>query len=137
MAGIEQGGGQSDCGHGICRLGDEKPAMQRRSRRCLSLPTRGTDLAPQPEKRNNLELSVNETDLTETWSKALADRWCMLRVVLGGSRYRSCPHEREARQARTGKLILAAEQEGDHILLTNLPMMARCNGADLLPCQGR
>src|SRR5450830_119590 len=76
------------------------------------------DLARQLKKEINLELVGEETDLDKNLVEALADPLVHLvrNAVAHGV---ETPEEREASgKSRGGKVILAAEQEGDHILLS-------------------
>tara|TARA_R110000822_G_scaffold16304_19_gene55621 strand:+ start:9489 stop:11762 length:2274 start_codon:yes stop_codon:yes gene_type:complete len=76
------------------------------------------DLARSLKKEINLELVGEETDLDKNLVEALADP--LVHLVRNSVDHGiELPHEREAAgKPRTGKVILAAEQEGDHILLT-------------------
>jgi two-component system, chemotaxis family, sensor kinase CheA len=76
------------------------------------------DLARNLKKEINLELIGEETDLDKNLVEALADP--LVHLVRNSVDHGiEMPHEREAAgKPRTGKVILAAEQEGDHILLT-------------------
>ena len=76
------------------------------------------DLARNLKKEINLELVGEETDLDKNLVEALADP--LVHLVRNSVDHGiELPHEREAAgKPRTGKVILAAEQEGDHILLT-------------------
>ncbi|GGG48569.1 chemotaxis protein CheA [Pseudohongiella nitratireducens] len=76
------------------------------------------DLARNLKKEVNLELLGEETDLDKNLVEALADPLVHLvrNAVDHGIEQ---PEEREAQgKARQGTILLAAEQEGDHILLT-------------------
>lgn len=76
------------------------------------------DLARQLKKEINLELVGEETDLDKNLVEALADP--LVHLVRNAVDH-GCesPEEREASgKSRGGKVILAAEQEGDHILLS-------------------
>ncbi|VVO08992.1 chemotaxis protein CheA [Pseudomonas fluorescens] len=76
------------------------------------------DLARQLKKEINLELVGEETDLDKNLVEALADP--LVHLVRNAVDH-GCesPQEREASgKSRCGKVILAAEQEGDHILLS-------------------
>ena len=76
------------------------------------------DLARQLKKEINLELVGEETDLDKNLVEALADP--LVHLVRNAVDH-GCetPEEREAAgKARCGKVILSAEQEGDHILLS-------------------
>ncbi|PBJ10642.1 chemotaxis protein CheA [Pseudomonas sp. ACN5] len=76
------------------------------------------DLARQLKKEINLELVGEETDLDKNLVEALADP--LVHLVRNAVDHGiESPQEREASgKARGGKVILAAEQEGDHILLS-------------------
>ncbi|MBV6287919.1 chemotaxis protein CheA [Pseudomonas aegrilactucae] len=76
------------------------------------------DLARQLKKEINLELVGEETDLDKNLVEALADP--LVHLVRNAVDHGvETPEEREASgKARSGKVILAAEQEGDHILLS-------------------
>ncbi|PYY68165.1 chemotaxis protein CheA [Pseudomonas jessenii] len=76
------------------------------------------DLARQLKKEINLELVGEETDLDKNLVEALADP--LVHLVRNAVDHGiESPEEREASgKARGGKVILAAEQEGDHILLS-------------------
>lgn len=76
------------------------------------------DLARNLKKEVNLELLGEETDLDKNLVEALADPLVHLvrNAVDHGIEH---PEEREAQgKSRQGTVLLAAEQEGDHILLT-------------------
>ncbi|VVO04388.1 chemotaxis protein CheA [Pseudomonas fluorescens] len=76
------------------------------------------DLARQLKKEIALELVGEETDLDKNLVEALADP--LVHLVRNAVDH-GCesPEEREASgKPRCGKVILAAEQEGDHILLS-------------------
>ena len=76
------------------------------------------DLARNLKKEVNLELLGEETDLDKNLVEALADPLVHLvrNAVDHGIEQ---PEEREAQgKSRQGTILLAAEQEGDHILLT-------------------
>ena len=75
------------------------------------------DLARQLKKEIILELVGEETDLDKNLVEALADP--LVHLVRNAVDHGiESPEEREASgKARGGKVILAAEQEGDHILL--------------------
>jgi two-component system, chemotaxis family, sensor kinase CheA len=76
------------------------------------------DLARSLRKEINLELVGEETDLDKNLVEALADPLVHLvrNSVDHGIEF---PDEREAKgKPRMGQVILAAEQEGDHILLS-------------------
>ena len=76
------------------------------------------DLARQLKKEINLELVGEETDLDKNLVEALADP--LVHLVRNAVDH-GCetPEEREAAgKSRCGKVILSAEQEGDHILLS-------------------
>ncbi|MFK3682122.1 MULTISPECIES: chemotaxis protein CheA [Pseudomonas] len=76
------------------------------------------DLARQLKKEINLELVGEETDLDKNLVEALADP--LVHLVRNAVDHGvEMPDEREASgKARTGKVVLSAEQEGDHILLS-------------------
>ncbi|WP_260955352.1 chemotaxis protein CheA [Pseudomonas citri] len=76
------------------------------------------DLARQLKKEINLELVGEETDLDKNLVEALADP--LVHLVRNAVDHGiESPEEREASgKARSGKVVLAAEQEGDHILLS-------------------
>lgn len=76
------------------------------------------DLARSLKKEITLELVGEETDLDKNLVEALADP--LVHLVRNSVDHGiELPHEREAAgKPRTGKVILAAAQEGDHILLT-------------------
>ncbi|RKS16427.1 two-component system chemotaxis sensor kinase CheA [Pseudomonas sp. WPR_5_2] len=76
------------------------------------------DLARQLKKEIILELVGEETDLDKNLVEALADP--LVHLVRNAVDHGiESPEEREASgKARGGKVILAAEQEGDHILLS-------------------
>ncbi|MGE8499304.1 MAG: chemotaxis protein CheA [Pseudomonas sp.] len=75
------------------------------------------DLARQLKKEINLELVGEETDLDKNLVEALADP--LVHLVRNAVDHGvETPEEREAAgKARTGRVVLSAEQEGDHILL--------------------
>ncbi|MGN8260297.1 chemotaxis protein CheA [Pseudomonas sp. SMSB3] len=76
------------------------------------------DLARQLKKEINLELVGEETDLDKNLVEALADP--LVHLVRNAVDHGvEMPDEREAAgKARTGHVVLSAEQEGDHILLS-------------------
>jgi two-component system chemotaxis sensor kinase CheA len=76
------------------------------------------DLARQLKKEINLELVGEDTDLDKNLVEALADP--LVHLVRNAVDHGiESPEEREAAgKVRSGKVILAAEQEGDHILLS-------------------
>jgi len=76
------------------------------------------DLARSLDKEINLELQGEETDLDKNLVEALADP--LVHLVRNAVDHGiESPEEREAAgKSRTGTVILAAEQEGDHILLS-------------------
>ncbi|MBX9407523.1 chemotaxis protein CheA [Pseudomonas baetica] len=76
------------------------------------------DLARQLKKEINLELVGEETDLDKNLVEALADP--LVHLVRNAVDHGiESPEEREdSGKARGGKVVLAAEQEGDHILLS-------------------
>lgn len=76
------------------------------------------DLARQLKKEINLELVGEETDLDKNLVEALADP--LVHLVRNSVDHGiEEPAEREAMgKPRSGKVILSAEQEGDHILLS-------------------
>ncbi|SHM99287.1 chemotaxis protein CheA [Phytopseudomonas punonensis] len=75
------------------------------------------DLARQLKKEINLELVGEETDLDKNLVEALADP--LVHLVRNAVDHGvEGPDEREAAgKPRTGRVVLSAEQEGDHILL--------------------
>ena len=76
------------------------------------------DLARNLKKEINLELEGEETDLDKNLVEALADP--LVHLVRNSVDHGiEMPAEREAAgKSRVGKVILSAEQEGDHILLS-------------------
>ncbi|MDG1580314.1 chemotaxis protein CheA [Pseudomonas sp. GOM6] len=76
------------------------------------------DLARNLKKEINLELIGEETDLDKNLVEALADP--LVHLVRNAVDHGiEGPDEREAAgKARGGKVVLSAEQEGDHILLS-------------------
>src|SRR3990167_7475629 len=76
------------------------------------------DLARQLKKEINLELVGEETDLDKNLVEALADP--LVHLVRNAVDHGiETPEEREASgKLRGGKVVLSAEQEGDHILLS-------------------
>ena len=76
------------------------------------------DLARQLKKEINLELVGEETDLDKNLVEALADP--LVHLVRNAVDHGiEMPEEREASgKLRGGKVVLSAEQEGDHILLS-------------------
>jgi len=76
------------------------------------------DLARSLDKEINLELQGEETDLDKNLVEALADP--LVHLVRNAVDHGiEMPDEREAKgKPRAGTVILAAEQEGDHILLS-------------------
>lgn len=76
------------------------------------------DLARSLKKEINLDMIGEETDLDKNLVEALADP--LVHLVRNSVDHGiELPAEREkAGKPRTGKVVLAAEQEGDHILLT-------------------
>ncbi len=76
------------------------------------------DLARSLKKEINLELQGEETDLDKNLVEALADP--LVHLVRNAVDHGiEMPEERvKAGKPRTGTVVLAAEQEGDHILLT-------------------
>ncbi|MBX8483972.1 chemotaxis protein CheA [Pseudomonas cichorii] len=76
------------------------------------------DLARQLKKEINLELVGEETDLDKNLVEALADP--LVHLVRNAVDHGiEMPEEREASgKSRGGRVILSAEQEGDHILLS-------------------
>lgn len=76
------------------------------------------DLARNLKKEINLELQGEETDLDKNLVEALADP--LVHLVRNSVDHGiELPATREAKgKPRVGKVILAAEQEGDHILLS-------------------
>ena len=75
------------------------------------------DLARSLKKEINLELVGEETDLDKNLVEALADP--LVHLVRNSVDHGiETPEEREAAgKPRTGRVVLSAEQEGDHILL--------------------
>ncbi|MFZ3023092.1 chemotaxis protein CheA [Pseudomonas sp.] len=76
------------------------------------------DLARNLKKEINLELVGEETDLDKNLVEALADP--LVHLVRNSVDHGiESPEQREANgKSRSGKIILAAQQEGDHILLS-------------------
>ncbi|WP_313659129.1 chemotaxis protein CheA [Pseudomonas coleopterorum] len=76
------------------------------------------DLARQLKKEINLELVGEETDLDKNLVEALADP--LVHLVRNAVDHGiETPEERErSGKARGGRVVLSAEQEGDHILLS-------------------
>ncbi|PVZ13801.1 MULTISPECIES: chemotaxis protein CheA [unclassified Pseudomonas] len=76
------------------------------------------DLARQLKKEINLELVGEETDLDKNLVEALADP--LVHLVRNACDHGvETPEEREASgKVRSGRVVLSAEQEGDHILLS-------------------
>ncbi|QJQ21750.1 chemotaxis protein CheA [Pseudomonas sp. SK] len=76
------------------------------------------DLARQLKKEINLELVGEETDLDKNLVEALADP--LVHLVRNAVDHGvEMPDEREAAgKPRMGRVVLSAEQEGDHILLS-------------------
>lgn len=76
------------------------------------------DLARNLKKEINLELQGEETDLDKNLVEALADP--LVHLVRNSVDHGiELPADRETKgKPRVGKVILAAEQEGDHILLS-------------------
>lgn len=76
------------------------------------------DLARNLKKEINLELQGEDTDLDKNLVEALADP--LVHLVRNSVDHGiEMPADRESRgKPRVGKVILAAEQEGDHILLS-------------------
>lgn len=76
------------------------------------------DLARNLKKEINLELQGEETDLDKNLVEALADP--LVHLVRNSVDHGiELPADREAKgKSRVGKVTLAAEQEGDHILLS-------------------
>lgn len=76
------------------------------------------DLARNLKKEINLELQGEDTDLDKNLVEALADP--LVHLVRNSVDHGiELPGEREKKgKSRVGKVILAAEQEGDHILLS-------------------
>ena len=75
------------------------------------------DLARSLKKEINLELVGEDTDLDKNLVEALADP--LVHLVRNAVDHGvEMPEEREAAgKSRTGRVVLSAEQEGDHILL--------------------
>ncbi|KHO65512.1 chemotaxis protein CheA [Pseudomonas flexibilis] len=80
-------------------------------------PRQVRDLSRQLKKEINLELVGEETDLDKNLVEALADP--LVHLVRNAVDHGiEMPEERlAAGKPRTGKVVLSAEQEGDHILL--------------------
>lgn len=76
------------------------------------------DLARNLKKEINLELQGEDTDLDKNLVEALADP--LVHLVRNSVDHGiELPADREAKgKPRVGKVVLAAEQEGDHILLS-------------------
>src|SRR5690606_39917835 len=76
------------------------------------------DLSRSLKKEINLELVDEETDLDKNLVEALADP--LVHLVRNAVDHGiDSPEEREAAgKPRVGQMVLAARQEGDHILLT-------------------
>lgn len=76
------------------------------------------DLARNLKKEINLELKGEETDLDKNLVEALADP--LVHLVRNSVDHGiELPADREKKgKSRVGKVVLAAEQEGDHILLS-------------------
>lgn len=76
------------------------------------------DLARQLKKEINLELVGEETDLDKNLVEALADP--LVHLVRNACDHGvETPEEREeSGKVRSGRVVLSAEQEGDHILLS-------------------
>ncbi len=76
------------------------------------------DLARSLKKEINLELVGEETDLDKNLVEALADP--LVHLVRNSVDHGiESPEQREASgKSRNGKIVLAAQQEGDHILLS-------------------
>ena len=81
-------------------------------------PRQVRDLARNLKKEINLELIGEETDLDKNLVEALADP--LVHLVRNAVDHGiESPEEREAAgKARGGRVVLSAEQEGDHILLS-------------------
>ncbi|MCP8464889.1 chemotaxis protein CheA [Pseudomonas sp. ZM23] len=81
-------------------------------------PRQVRDLARNLKKEINLELIGEETDLDKNLVEALADP--LVHLVRNAVDHGiEGPDEREAAgKARSGRVVLSAEQEGDHILLS-------------------
>jgi two-component system chemotaxis sensor kinase CheA len=80
-------------------------------------PRQVRDMSRQLKKEINLELIGEDTDLDKNLVEALADP--LVHLVRNAVDHGiEMPDEREAAgKPRTGKVVLSAEQEGDHILL--------------------
>uniref|UniRef100_UPI0019F175B3 chemotaxis protein CheA n=2 Tax=Pseudomonas sp. TaxID=306 RepID=UPI0019F175B3 len=80
-------------------------------------PRQIRDMSRQLKKEINLELIGEDTDLDKNLVEALADP--LVHLVRNAVDHGiEMPEEREAAgKPRTGKVVLSAEQEGDHILL--------------------
>ena len=76
------------------------------------------DLARSLKKEINLELRGEDTDLDKNLVEALADP--LVHLIRNSVDHGiEMPEQREAKgKSRSGSVVLAAEQEGDHILLT-------------------
>lgn len=76
------------------------------------------DLARNLKKEINLELEGEETDLDKNLVEALSDP--LVHLVRNSVDHGiEMPSDREAAgKSRTGKILLSAEQEGDHIILS-------------------
>jgi len=76
------------------------------------------DLARNLKKEINLELEGEETDLDKSLVEALSDP--LVHLVRNSVDHGiEMPNDREAAgKSRTGKILLSAEQEGDHIILS-------------------
>lgn len=76
------------------------------------------DLARNLKKEINLELEGEETDLDKNLVEALSDP--LVHLVRNSVDHGiEMPNDREAAgKPRTGKILLSAEQEGDHIILS-------------------
>ena len=81
-------------------------------------PRQVRDLARQLKKEINLELIGEDTDLDKNLVEALADP--LVHLVRNAVDHGiETPQEREAAgKPRCGRVVLSAEQEGDHILLS-------------------
>ena len=87
-------------------------------KKCLVASPCGARFSAQFEKEINLDLVGEETDLDKNLVEALADP--LVHLVRNSVDHGiELPAVREAAgKPRTGKIVLSAEQEGDHILLS-------------------
>ena len=75
------------------------------------------DLARSLKKEINLELVGEEPTSTRTWSRPWPIRWCTWCATPSTTVSRCRRSAEAAGKPRTGRVVLSAEQEGDHILL--------------------